>query len=83
MHQIVCYQQFSSCPSFLLELKQNSLELMSRIVSFLTQGLSATGNKLKPKFFPLVSAGDVGLPGPAGNDRYLLSLMIHTLVYGL
>jgi len=34
-------------------------------------GLSATGKKLKPKFFPLVSAGDVGLPGPAGNDSLL------------
>jgi hypothetical protein len=53
---------------------------MSRIVCFLTQGLSATDKKLKPKFFPLVSAGDVGLPGPAGNDRYIQSLMIHTLV---
>ncbi len=34
------------------------------------QGSSATNKELKQKLFPLVSAGDVGLPGPAGNDRY-------------
>ncbi|KAH8976279.1 hypothetical protein BDL97_01G205500 [Sphagnum fallax] len=34
-------------------------------------GSSATNKELKQKLFPLVSAGDVGLPGPAGNDSLL------------